>query len=363
MVGAWYTSHPGDSAMWPVTSAIAPNVTDGVFIFIVLLATLYGGELVWRERQLKVDQLQDAMPVPVVGDVRRQSSSRSFSRSSCCSSSTTLGGMIMQVAQGYTRLQPALYAQIVGFIALPIGARDRRARDGRARDREPEVRRTPRSSSPTGSLVPVLSNIGLDHRIYQVGRPADFTVFRHGRMGSVSSANPHVRVLLGRGLPGDRDARLPRAGARHGGRMGARAGARRARGGGTAGRSPSASLGRRRRRARAESSSTTPTSLNAYTEVRTAERRVKGFETTYKPLAVAAATATHRRVAAPRLLPGATRRRVARHAARGQPECAARRHAVHLAAAPPARHRRVSSRPRRAQDSTSTRSCSIATRR
>ena len=35
-----------------------------MFIFIVLLATLYGGELVWRERQLKIDQLQDAMPVP-----------------------------------------------------------------------------------------------------------------------------------------------------------------------------------------------------------------------------------------------------------------------------------------------------------
>ena len=28
MVGAWYTSHPGDSAIWPVTSAIAPIIGE-----------------------------------------------------------------------------------------------------------------------------------------------------------------------------------------------------------------------------------------------------------------------------------------------------------------------------------------------
>jgi len=44
MVGAWYTAHPDDSAIWPVTSAIAPVVANSVFIFVVLLATLYGAQ-------------------------------------------------------------------------------------------------------------------------------------------------------------------------------------------------------------------------------------------------------------------------------------------------------------------------------
>src|SRR5437763_3667659 len=65
MVNAWYAAHPGESAIWPVTSAIAPVVANSAFVFIVLLATLYGGELVWRERQMKIDQVQDSMPVPV----------------------------------------------------------------------------------------------------------------------------------------------------------------------------------------------------------------------------------------------------------------------------------------------------------
>jgi hypothetical protein len=64
-VGLWFTTHPGDSARWPVTSLLAPNIAGNLFIFTIILATLYGGELVWRERQLRIDQMQDAMPVPI----------------------------------------------------------------------------------------------------------------------------------------------------------------------------------------------------------------------------------------------------------------------------------------------------------
>jgi hypothetical protein len=65
LVGTWYTTHPGDSVRWPVSSLVAPGVSDNMFVFCVLLGTLYGGELIWRERQLKADQVQDSMPVPV----------------------------------------------------------------------------------------------------------------------------------------------------------------------------------------------------------------------------------------------------------------------------------------------------------
>ena len=42
----------------------AGHRATAMFVFTILLATLYGGELVWRERQIKADQLQDATPVP-----------------------------------------------------------------------------------------------------------------------------------------------------------------------------------------------------------------------------------------------------------------------------------------------------------
>ena len=121
---------------------------------------------------------------------------------------------------------------------------------------------------------------------------------------------------------------------------------------------------RRRPSRSADSSSTTPIRSMPTREVRTAERRVKAWETTYKPLASLAAAAARRRVAAPRLLPGAARRGVARDAARRQSRTRGRRHAVRLAAADRCRRRpsrfeaASNTRPRR-----STRSCSIATRR
>ena len=42
----------------------------------------------------------------------------------------------------------------------------------------------------------VLSKLGLDHRLYQVGRAAELHLLRHERLGSVSSAHPHARRLL-----------------------------------------------------------------------------------------------------------------------------------------------------------------------
>lgn len=43
-----------------MTSSFAPVVAGSMFVFTILIATLYGGELVWRERRLKADQLQDS---------------------------------------------------------------------------------------------------------------------------------------------------------------------------------------------------------------------------------------------------------------------------------------------------------------
>ena len=280
MVGAWYTSHPGDSVMWPVTSAIAPNVTGGAFIFIVLLATLYGGELIWRERQLKTDQLQDAMPVPswVIFGGKLIAV---FLSIVVLLAAATLGGVVIQAAQGYTRFQFGLYAQIVGFIALPIAL----AIVALAMGVHAVV-----NQKFVGHLViiaywiaiQVMSTLGLDHRIYQIGRPADFTYSdmagwgpylpRILTIGFYSVCACLVIAALGylmlvRGTETSWAARRRTAGVRwrNGGALAV----------GSLGVAAVALAGIFIYNANW---------LNAYSEVRTAERRVKGFETRYKPL-------------------------------------------------------------------------------
>ncbi len=173
MVGTWYTSHRQDSVRWPVTSLVATNVSNSLLLFTVLLATLYGGELVWRERQLKLDQMQDAMPVPAWVPFGAKLLAVFFGLCIMYVLSA-LGGMAMQLAQGYTHLQPVLYVEIVGITMIPVAfaiAAFSLGVHGLVNQKF------------VGHLVivaywvvlPVLSTLGLDHRLWQVGRPPDFT--------------------------------------------------------------------------------------------------------------------------------------------------------------------------------------------
>ena len=49
---------------WPVTYAMLDLLSDTFSLFIIVIITLYAGELVWRERDNRLDQIQDALPIP-----------------------------------------------------------------------------------------------------------------------------------------------------------------------------------------------------------------------------------------------------------------------------------------------------------
>ena len=172
-VNSWYTAHPSDSARWPVTSSMAPGVGQSVGLFIIILATLYGGELIWRERQLRADQIHDALPAPAwVGYGGKLIAV--FLAILVLPVIGTLTSMVMQLAFGYTRLQPGLYAQIVAtdtvpltlaMVALAIGVH--------ALVNQKFVGHL--IIIAYWVLVQVFSAIGFDHRLYQIGRPPAYT--------------------------------------------------------------------------------------------------------------------------------------------------------------------------------------------
>ena len=49
---------------WPVTYQVVEIVTGGFGLFMLIIITLYAGEMVWRERDQRIDQIVDAMPAP-----------------------------------------------------------------------------------------------------------------------------------------------------------------------------------------------------------------------------------------------------------------------------------------------------------
>jgi hypothetical protein len=192
-----------------------------------------------------------------------------------------LATMGVQLSQGYTHLQPLLYAEVAAFIVLPTGL----ALVALAMGVHALV-----NQKFVGHLiviaywvaVPVLSTIGLDQRLYQIGRTADFVYSDMNGWGPYlprlftfelySVAVCLVLATIGylvvvRGTDPTWRARKLAAGLRwrSGGALATAAfGVAAVALGGFF--FYNANL------------------LNAYTDVRTAERRVKTYETKYKPL-------------------------------------------------------------------------------
>lgn len=52
------------TVVYPVTGMLIESLNNNFALYIIIIIIFYSGELVWRERNLKMDQITDALPVP-----------------------------------------------------------------------------------------------------------------------------------------------------------------------------------------------------------------------------------------------------------------------------------------------------------
>lgn len=60
--------HLFGTPVWPVTYLMVMVLQGGTIIFFFTIATLYTGEVVWRERDVRFDQIHDALPIATWAD-------------------------------------------------------------------------------------------------------------------------------------------------------------------------------------------------------------------------------------------------------------------------------------------------------
>ncbi len=107
-----------DSAVWPVTYQMVAIISGSANLFLYIIATLYGGELIWRERDVQFDGIHDALPVP--GWVNFVSQFVSLALLEAILLAVVIVfGVLMQAVAGYYNFELPVYLKELYLIQLP----------------------------------------------------------------------------------------------------------------------------------------------------------------------------------------------------------------------------------------------------
>jgi ABC-2 type transport system permease protein len=117
-----------DQNEWPVTFLMLQAVEGNATLFLYIVATLYAGELIWRERDTRFSGIQDALPM-------REATDWISKFLALCTvellllTATMICGIIMQTVGGYyhydlpqyfKELYLIVFAQVVGYALLAM---------------------------------------------------------------------------------------------------------------------------------------------------------------------------------------------------------------------------------------------------
>jgi ABC-type transport system involved in multi-copper enzyme maturation permease subunit len=107
------------TSVYPVTHAML-DLLEGTFVFLlVIIVTFYAGELVGKERTIKLNEVYDALPVPTWVTL----ASKLAALAAVVVAFLTAGALTaigVQIYRGYYNFEPGLYARGLLLMAVPF---------------------------------------------------------------------------------------------------------------------------------------------------------------------------------------------------------------------------------------------------
>jgi aminopeptidase N len=104
IAGAWFGGEIFGTATFPVTRALIPIVTGSFGLFPIIIAVYYSGELVWRERDRRMNEIIDATPLPNWAYVVPKTAAVALVLFATLGISA-LAGMLVQLLKGYPHFE------------------------------------------------------------------------------------------------------------------------------------------------------------------------------------------------------------------------------------------------------------------
>lgn len=123
------TSFSGNygATQYPVTYDVVDSIRGSFYLFLIAIITFYSGVLVWKERDAKINEIQDSTPVKT-GMLFTSKLVAMIITVALVLAGTIVIGMIAQLCYGYTRLQADVYVKsllvmdMLNFTYLVIAA-------------------------------------------------------------------------------------------------------------------------------------------------------------------------------------------------------------------------------------------------
>jgi ABC-2 type transport system permease protein len=103
---------------YPVTYQVLELLQGSFGLFLIVIITIYAGELVWEERETGAAQIHDALPVPTWIPFAAKTLAL-IAMSAVLLAVAMVTGMLVQAANGYFRFEPGLYLRELFGLALP----------------------------------------------------------------------------------------------------------------------------------------------------------------------------------------------------------------------------------------------------
>jgi len=103
-----FASELYENKILPVTYRTIDVIEGSLEIFMIIIITFYSGVLVWKEREPQLDEIHDATPIPLgLGLFAKFTALMALF--ACVLLFSSLAGMLAQLVQGYTHVEPGLY--------------------------------------------------------------------------------------------------------------------------------------------------------------------------------------------------------------------------------------------------------------
>lgn len=97
-----------DNVTYPVTYNVIDLIEGNLFLYVIIIVTFYSGVLVWRERDAGMSDIHDALPLPTGLGLLAKFTTMLVLLAIVMLLSTA-AGMITQLLNGWTHLQPSVY--------------------------------------------------------------------------------------------------------------------------------------------------------------------------------------------------------------------------------------------------------------